>query len=142
MDPVDPGSPLPGGDDQATYAIIGAAMAVHRTLGFGFLEAVYQQALAIEMSKRGIPFHPQVELPITYQGHVLQVGYRADFVCFEEVIVEIKALRSTSGVEDAQVINYLHASGLQRALLLNFGAPSLQYRRFVGRGPIEPQFRG
>ncbi|SRR6266700_5769316 len=117
--------------DERTYAIIGAAMEVHRQLGCGFLEAVYQQALELELSARQVPFLREVELPITYKGRQLASGYRVDFLCYESILVELKALRDLSGVEEAQVLNYLKASGHETGLLLNFGKPSLEYRRFV-----------
>ena len=117
--------------DPRTYAIIGAAMEVHRQLGCGFLEAVYQEALEIELKRAGVPAAPQVELPIFYRGQRLQCYYVADFVCYERIIVELKALSRLSGVEDAQVLNYLKATGLEVGLLLNFGTPSLQYKRLV-----------
>ena len=116
--------------DTQTYAIIGAAMTVHRTLGHGFLEAVYQAALEREFTVQEIPFEREMLLPVTYRGCTI-AEYRADFVCYGEVIVELKALQKLSGVEEAQVINYLKATNLNRALLLNFGAPSLQHKRLV-----------
>jgi len=117
--------------DSQTHAIIGAAMEVHRVLGPGFLEPVYQHALAIEFADRGISFSNEVQLPVRYKDKILECSYRADFVCFESVIVELKALQAIGGVEEAQVINYLKATVLERALLLNFGRPSLEFKRFV-----------
>ena len=117
--------------DPRTYAIIGAALEVHRQLGNGFLEAVYQEALAIELRARRIAFQKEADLPVFYKGMRLQCGYRADFVCFDGVVVEIKALRALSGCEEAQVINYLKASGHKTGLLLNFGTLRLEHKRFA-----------
>lgn len=117
--------------DPQTYAIIGAAMEIHRQLGHGFLEAVYRDAAVIEFPVRQIPFEKEVVLPIKYKGVLLPTYYRADFVCFSEIIVEFKALTRLSNVEEAQLLNYLKATGLKRGLLINFGASSLQYKRLV-----------
>ena len=117
--------------DKETYAVIGAAMTVHRELGCGFLEAVYQDALEKEFQHLSIPYRREVKLPVYYRGEQLNSYYQADFVCFDSVIVELKALQKLSGTEEAQVINYLKASNLQRALLLNFGSKSLQHKRLV-----------
>ena len=117
--------------DEQTFAIIGAAMAVHRELGHGFLEAVYQEALAIEFTDRGIPFAREVELPILFRGQRLNTGYRADFLCFDDIIVELKALDKLATREESQVINYLKASGKSRGLLLNFGNRCLEQKRLV-----------
>jgi len=106
-------------------------MEVHRALGRGFLEPVYRQALRLEFTTRNIAFQAEVQLSISYKGQLLECGYRADFICFGDVLVEIKALAQLSGVERAQVINYLKATGFHRALLLNFGAPRLEYERVV-----------
>ena len=120
-----------GNRDAETFSIIGAALEVHRELGHGFLEAVYQQALAFEFEARGIPFEREKGLSILYKGRDLETKYRADFVCHGEVVVELKALQALSGNEDAQLLNYLKASGFKRGLLLNFGAASLQQKRMV-----------
>ena len=117
--------------DKETYAIIGAAMAVHRELGHGFLEAVYQEALEIELKERNIPHTREVLLPIYYRKHKLDTRYKSDFLCYGSIIVELKALSEISGNDDAQAINYLKATSHERALLLNFGAPSLQYKRLI-----------
>ena len=107
-------------------------MQVHRTLGPGFLEPVHRAALELEFAKRGIPWAGEVGLAITYDGVELRVRYRADFVCYEAVIVEVKALSRLTAQEHAQIINYLRAARLRRGLLLNFGARSLEYQRFLG----------
>ena len=106
-------------------------MEVHRQLGCGFLEQIYQEALGLELTKRKVLHRREVELPIFYKGQRLNTVYRADFICFEGIVVELKALAKLGAIEEAQVINYLRATGLEVGLLLNFGAPSLEYRRFI-----------
>ena len=117
--------------DEQTQAIIGAAMKVHRELGCGFLEHVYQCAFAVELEKQEIPFRREVELPVYYAGEKLDCFYRVDFICYDDILVELKALGALSGPEDSQVINYLKASSMSRALLINFGGKSLEFKRFV-----------
>ena len=117
--------------DEKTYAIIGAAMEVHKELGHGFLEAVYQEAFARELTLRAIPFMREHPIPVHYKGEQLGTPYRSDFLCCDEIIVELKALSAIGGTEEAQVIHYLKASGYHKGLLLNFGATSLQYKRLV-----------
>ena len=97
-------------------------MEVHRNLGQGFLEAVYQEALAVELTLRQLPHEREVTLPVTY---------RADFICYGNLVVELKALAKLTPVEDAQLINYLKATGCQRGLLINFGGPSLEFKRRI-----------
>ena len=106
-------------------------MEVHRELGRGFLELVYQTALALEFQERGIPFKAEVALPICYKNKLLTWAYRADFVCFESVIVETKAIATLTGADEAQLISELKATGLKPGLLLNFGAASLEHKRLV-----------
>jgi GxxExxY protein len=117
--------------DPQSHAIIGAAMEVHRELGRGFLELVYQTALALEFQDRGIPFKAEVALPVRYKGRLLSCGYRADFVCFEDFLVELKAISKLTTADDAQLLNELKATGYQRGLLLNFGSRSLEVKRLV-----------
>lgn len=117
--------------DPESYAVIGAAMTVHRELGSGFLEAVYQEALEYEFQTQAIPYKREIELPVFYRGIRLKAWYKADFICFGSIIVELKALSNIAGQEEAQVINYLKASGKNKALLINFGAKQLQYKRLV-----------
>ncbi len=122
--------------DPRTYEIIGAAIEVHRQLGCGFLESVYQEAMSREMTGRGIPFRREVEIPVFYKNEKLSASFRADVIFFDSVIVEIKALAKLSGVEEAQVLNYLKATGFDIGLLLNFGAASLEHRRLVLSKPL------
>lgn len=104
-----------------SYAIVGAAMEVYNHLGHGFLEAVYQEALEKEFLLRGIPYEREKELTITYKGEVLKQTYKADFVCYGKVIVELKAVSELNDSHRSQVYNYLHATGYALGLLLNFG---------------------
>ena len=117
--------------DPETYAIIGAAMEVHRQLGQGFLEAVYQEALALEFTERRVSFQREVDVPVRYKGRTLTCFYKADFICFGTVIVELKAITELTPREHAQVLNYLRATGFPRALLFNFAAARLEYKRFI-----------
>ena len=117
--------------DPQTFAIIGAAMVVHRTLGHGFLEAVYQAVMEIELASQNIPFQREAPLEISYRNTLLSVSYRADFLCFDSIIVELKALAGLTGKEHAQAVNYLKASGRKQALILNFGTFRLEHKRIV-----------
>lgn len=115
-----------------TYEVVGAAMEVYYKLGPGFLEHVYHQALSIEFSLRSIPFRSQERFVIDYKGHILDREYVADFFCFDQVIVEIKAESALSPVDYAQVINYLKVSGCRVGLIFNFGSHGrLEWRKLV-----------
>jgi GxxExxY protein len=121
---------LPLADE--VYAIVGAAFEVYNELGTGFLESVYQEALEIELRSRGISFLSQPKLKITYKGQLLQKEYAPDLIVMDSVIVELKALDQLTPREEAQVINYLKATGKKVGLLINFGShPKLQWMRRV-----------
>jgi GxxExxY protein len=106
-------------------------MEVHKELGSGFLEAVYQEALEREFLEQEIPFKSQPTVQIVYKGRPLSKTYQPDFICYDDVIVEIKAMDKLSGTEHAQIINYLKATGFKVGLLINFGSKSLEHKRFV-----------
>ena len=117
---------------EESYKVVGAAFKVYNTLGSGFLEAVYQEALEIELQKQGIPYEREKELKIQYDGVELKQTYKADFVCFGKIIVELKAVNALDDAHRAQVYNYLHATGYKLGLLLNFGcADELEKERIV-----------
>jgi GxxExxY protein len=115
---------------ELTFAVIGAAMEVHRILGPGFLEAVYQVALERELTLRGVPFERQVKLPVIYKD-ILVGEYFADVVIDKKFVVEIKAVSKFNASHQAQAMHYLAATGLRLALLLNFGTGSLEHRRVI-----------
>jgi len=118
-------------DDPKAYAIMGCAMRVHSTLGYGFLESAYGDALEIEFKKAHIPYVREDSVQIYYDGQPLPTNWRADFTCFDRgYIVELKAIRSITKIEWAQVIHYMRATRIPYALLLNFGRPQLQYDTF------------
>ena len=113
------------------YEIVGASMEVHSVLGCGFLEAVYQEALGIEFKLRNIPFVEFPQLKIDFKGHILKKYYVPDFICYEEIVVEIKAIKQCGGDEEAQIINALNASKKPLGVLINFGEPSLYWKRYA-----------
>jgi GxxExxY protein len=115
--------------DPRTYAIIGAAMRVHSELGPGLLEVSYQHALSLEFKAQRVPFEREVPISLWYRGERLGGTYRADFRCYDDVLVELKALPVVGHAEVRQLAHYLRATGFQTGLLLNFGASSLQFQR-------------
>jgi GxxExxY protein len=117
--------------ERETYQIIGAMMEVHKTLGCGFLEAVYQEALAIEFEKQKIPFVKEKKLLLFYKGIQIEKFYIADFICFDKIIVELKALSALTSTHDSIMINYLKATKLKVGLLANFGERSLKHKRLI-----------
>ena len=112
------------------YEIIGAAMEVHNTLGQGFLESVYQEALEIEMRKRNIPFTSQSKIQILYKDVPMEHYFEADFVCYDKIIVELKSVSTILPEHEAQIINYLRATGFKLGILLNFNEESLFFKRY------------
>lgn len=115
-----------------SYRIIGACFEVYNQKGYGFTEPVYQACLEAELSMQCIPFLSQPELPLTYKGIVLEQTFRPDFICYEKIIVEIKSVAAFTDAHRAQILNYLHSTGFELGLLVNFGVfPKLNYERFV-----------
>ncbi|HLE16408.1 MAG TPA: GxxExxY protein [Anaerolineales bacterium] len=116
---------------EEVYEIVGAAMEVHRQLGCGFLEPVYQEAIEIELMNHGIPFIAQKDLLILYENKPLKKSYIADLVIYESIIVEIKAISHLTSIDEAQLLNYLKATGLRVGVLINFGSNSLEWKRMI-----------
>jgi len=117
--------------EKETYELIGAGMAVHSELKNGYLEAVYQEAFAIELDERGIPYEREKPLHIRYHNRVLDKSYYADFFCYDSIIVEMKAAKALLPEHEAQVLNYLKTTGCRLGLLFNFGATAFQHKRLV-----------
>ncbi|MCK4545464.1 GxxExxY protein [candidate division WOR-3 bacterium] len=117
--------------EEETYKVIGACMEVHKILGNGFLEPVYQEVLAKEFGLQGIPFEREKRITISYKGDILNKQYLADFVCFDKIIVELKALSALSSEHESQLLNYLKATGCKVGLLVNFGEKSFKYKRMI-----------
>ncbi|MGV8828575.1 MAG: GxxExxY protein [Breznakibacter sp.] len=113
------------------YKIIGSAMNVHRELGCGFLEAIYSEALEIEFIEQNIPYKREVSLNVHYKGQLLNKAYVADYICYDKIIVELKAVNYLESLHDSQVLNYLKVTGFKLGLLINFGEKSLKYKRIV-----------
>jgi GxxExxY protein len=117
---------------EEVYAIIGAAIEVHKELGPGFLEAVYHEALGIELAYRGVPFTSKSLLRIKFKSGYLKKYYEADFICYDRLLVEVKAQKMLTSNDEAQLINYLKATELKIGLLINFGSfPKLEWKRFI-----------
>ncbi|MDA3890976.1 MAG: GxxExxY protein [Salinivirgaceae bacterium] len=116
---------------EEVYKIIGAAMEVHKELGCGFLEAVYQEALSLEFEEQKITFEQEKVIEIYYKDLLLNKKYKADFLCYGKIIIEIKALSSLNSDHENQLLNYLKATEEKVGLLINFGTKSLQYKRMV-----------
>jgi len=117
--------------ENESHRIIGAAIEAHKTLGNGFLEPVYQEALSIEFEKQTMPFEKEKQLRIKYKDTYLEKFYMADFVCYEKIIVECKALKQLLPEHESQVLNYLNATGFRLGLLLNFGTTRLEVKRII-----------
>ena len=113
------------------FRIQGAVFEVSRTIGAGFLEAVYQECLALEFAGRGIPFRATPKLTITYKGTTLAQSYSPDFICFDKIVVELKAARDLAPEHRAQVLNYLRVTGLELGLLVNFGSSRATVQRLA-----------
>lgn len=116
---------------QESYDIIGACMTVHSELGCGFLESVYQEALEMEFLEEGIKYKREKPIEIFYKGEKLSKYFIADFECYDKIIVELKAVKEIEDIHIAQILNYLKATGKKVGLLVNFGAKSLEYKRYV-----------
>ncbi len=111
---------------------MGACFEVYQTLGRGFLEPVYQECLGIELADRGVPFVPQQELHLVYKGRTLKQFYKADFVCYDKIVIEVKAVTELCDSHRAQAFNDLKATGMRLSILVNFGAyPKLEHHRIV-----------
>ncbi len=116
---------------EKTYNIIGLCMEVHSVLGSGFLESVYQEALEIEFINNNVVYEKEKQITISYKGDELSKYFVADFLCYGEIILELKTVKEIDDIHIAQILNYLKATGKKVGLLVNFGTKSLEYRRFV-----------
>jgi GxxExxY protein len=119
---------------EETFAILGAVFEVYREMGSGFLEAVYQECLEKELRRQNIPFVAHKELRLVYKGEILQQTYKPDFICYDKIIIELKAVKEISPEHKAQLLNYLKATNLELGLLINFGSyPRVQIERMVSQ---------
>ena len=117
---------------EESYKIMGACFEVYKQVGCGFLEAVYQECLALEFGNQKIPFMEQPKLKLEYKGRILHQTYQPDFICYDEIVIELKTAKKIADEHRAQVINYLKATGKKLGILVNFGChPQIEYERFV-----------
>ncbi len=117
---------------EESYRIMGACFEVYKTMGCGFLEDVYQECLAFELKSQGIPFVEKQKLQLHYKGNKLRKHYEPDFICFDKIILEIKAVSTLVDEHRAQVLNYLNATGFELGMLVNFGHyPKIEHERFI-----------
>lgn len=116
---------------EESYKIIGACMEVHKKLGSGFLESVYSEALAMEFARADIPYEKEKKLPVYYEDKPMNKYFRADFVCFNSIIIELKATKFIIDADHRQTMNNVKATKFRLGLLINFGTPSLTYKRIV-----------
>ena len=116
---------------EESYAIIGAAMEVHSQLGCGFIEKVYQDALEIEFGLKGIPYNREKHLPILYKGQQIKHDYYADFICFDKIVIECKAVSEILDIHKAQTLNYMKINNLKLGIIINFSQQSLEYKRII-----------
>lgn len=114
-----------------SYTIIGACFEVHKNLGCGYLEAVYKESLEIEFEKKDIPFKREMGLDVYFKGIKLKKKYYADFICYNKIVLEIKAIEKLNTNHISQILNYLKSSNLRLGLLINFGESSLKYKRII-----------
>ena len=118
--------------EEEVFKIIGAAIEVHKELGPGFLESVYEEAMAIESRSKKIPYKAQVKIPVFYKSEKLNKEFIADYIAFNKIIVEFKCISKLTKLEEAQIINYLRATKLKIGLLINFGSQGkLEWKRFI-----------
>ena len=117
--------------EEETFKVIGACMTVHKKLGCGFLESVYQEVLRKEFTREGIPFEEQKKLNLYYEGEKLDKYFKSDFLCYDKIIVELKSVAFLNKSLESQVINYLKATNKEVGLLINFGEKSLKWKRFI-----------